>query len=106
MLAPTIQQPAYPRTQYVHILRPLACSHLLIKKQVHLLVTNRDNPGFLRLYTATITATFLRKLDQPSVFSDSSLIIQHARIPPLPIYHIKNEIAAIAGPRRRKKRRS
>jgi hypothetical protein len=73
---------------------------LLIKKQVHLLVTNTSKRGFLRVYTATITTAFLRKLDQPSVFSDSSLIIQYARIPRS---DVKQEIVAIL-PSKRKKR--
>jgi hypothetical protein len=74
---------------------------LLIKKQVHLLVTNCYKAGFVRVYTANVTAVFLRKLDKPSVFSDSSLIIQYASIPPS---HLKQEIAAIVELSRAKKR--
>jgi hypothetical protein len=74
---------------------------LLIKKQVHLLVTNCDKAGFIRVYTATITAAFLHKLDQPSIVSDGSLIIRYARIP---MSCLKQEIAAILEPSRRKKR--
>jgi len=81
-------------------LYPLARKHLLIKKQVHLLVTNISKRGFLRVYTATITAAFLRKLEQPSLFSDSSLIIQYASIPRSDVIQ---EIAAIL-PSKRKKR--
>jgi hypothetical protein len=74
---------------------------LLIKKQVHLLVTNCGKAGFIRVYTATVTAAFLHKLDKPSVFSDSSLIIQYASILPS---HLEQEIAAIVAPSRVKKR--
>jgi hypothetical protein len=79
-------------------LRPLARKHLLIKKQVHLLVTNS---GFIRVYTATITAAFLCKLDHPSLFSDSSFIIRYTNTP---ISNVKQEIATILEPLRRKKR--
>jgi hypothetical protein len=70
---------------------------LLIKKQVRLVVTNRDNRRFLRLYTATISATFLHKFDQPSVFSDSSLVIRYTRVPFLPVSHLKHGIATLMG---------
>jgi len=101
MPAPTTQEPAYRHTKYVYILGSLARKHLLIKKQVHLLVTHRDKAGFIRVYTAIVTAAFLCKLDKPSVFSDSSLIIQYASIP---FSHLKQEIAAIVGSLRMKKR--
>src|SRR5436190_8047951 len=94
-----IQPHADPHTRYIHIMWSLACNNLLIKKQVHLLVTKRDNPGFLQLYTTTITAAFLCKLDQPSIFSDSSLVIQYA-CPPLPVSQIIYEIAVIVKPPR------
>jgi hypothetical protein len=74
---------------------------LLIKKQVHLLVTNGYKTEFVRVYTATVAAAFLRKLDKPSVFSESSLIIRYASIPPS---HLKQEIAAIVELSRGKKR--
>jgi hypothetical protein len=74
---------------------------LLIKKKVHLLVTDRVKAGFIRVYTATVTAAFLRKLDKPSVFSDSSLIIKYASIP---TSHLEQEITAIVRPSRMQKR--
>ena len=87
-------------TKYTYIIGFLARKHLLIKNQVHLLVTNCYKAGFVRVYTATVTAAFLRKLDQPSVFSDSSLIIEYTSIPRS---NVKQEIAAIL-PSKRKKR--
>ena len=77
---------------------------MLIKKQVHLLVTNCKDIGFLKLYTAIVTPDFLRKFDQPSVFLDSSLIIQCAHIPSEPVSYIKHEIAAVVELSRGKKR--
>jgi hypothetical protein len=78
---------------------------LLIKKQVRLAVTNRDNHRFLRLYTATISTAFLRKFEQPSVFSDSSLVIRYTRVPFLPVSHLKHGIAALVDPPIIKKKR-
>ena len=97
-----MQQLANPHIQYAHILQSLASNYLLIKKQVHLLVTNRDN--LIRFYTATITAAFLRKLNHPSKFSDSSLVIRCTRIPSSPISRLKHELAALAEPTRVQKR--
>jgi hypothetical protein len=77
---------------------------LLIKKQVRLVVTNRDNRRFLQLYIATISAAFLRKFEQPSVFSDSSLVIRYTRVPFLPVSHLKHGIAALVNPPIKKKR--
>jgi hypothetical protein len=77
---------------------------VLIKKQVHLVITDRDNHRFLRLYTATISAAFLHKFEQPSVFSDSSLVIRYTRVPFLPVSHLKHEIAALVNPPIKKKR--
>lgn len=71
---------------------------------VHLLVTNCKDIGFLKLYTAIVTPAFLRKFDQPSVFLDSSLIIQCAHIPSKPVSYIKHEIAAVVELSRGKKR--
>jgi hypothetical protein len=97
------QQPAHAHTKYVY-LRVLACKHLLIKKQVHLFVTDAFNRRFLRVYTATVTDAFLRKFDQPSVFSDSSLVIRYVRIPFLPVCNLKREIAVLVDPPKKKKR--
>ena len=77
---------------------------MLIKKQVHLLVTNCKDVSFLKLYTATVTPAFLRKFDQPSVFLDSSLVIQCAYISSKSVSYIKHEIAAVVEPLRGKKR--
>src|SRR2546423_3735901 len=98
------QEPANPHTQYAYIFGSLGRTRLLIKKQVHLLVTNCKDIGFLKLYTSTVTPAFLRKFDQPSVFLDSSLVIQCAHIPSKPVSYIKREIAAIVEPPKGKKR--
>lgn len=86
------------------ISKPFARKYLLIRKQVRLVVMNRENHRFLRLYTATISATFFRKFGQPSVFSDSSLIIRYTHVPFLPVSHLKYEIAALVDPPMKKKR--
>jgi hypothetical protein len=87
------------------ISKPLARKRLLIKNRVRLVVTNRDNHRFLRLYTATISAAFLRKFEQPSMFSDSSLVIRYTRVPFLPISHLRHGVAALVDPPIKKKKR-
>jgi hypothetical protein len=79
-------------------LRPLAN-----KNQVYLFVTNCECYGFFRAYSATITTAFLRKLDKPSVFSDSTLSIKFASIPCCPDSNLIKEFAAMLAPPREKK---